>query len=295
MMVYFKRLVLVVMLSCIATPSFAEEAPVFDVDHDNYPPAFDSSADAVPLDETPAPPHRPTAAERITKLELELNNLQQANSPRKLETLQTEVQSLRNQVEELSHHLEELQTQQKTIYTDLDNRLNQLLAKADEKTNHNEKPAVAASNQGNAAAIPKKTITNAVDQPNSAEEQRIYQTAYDLIKAKKYQSAITTLQKMLQKYPSGQFAANAHYWLGELYGLLNQNDQSADEFLTIVKNYPESPKVSDAQLKLGLIYIAQFKWSEAKDAFRKVVNQYPGTASARLATEQLKQIRKAGH
>lgn len=292
-MVYFKWLVLVVMLSCITTLSFAEEAPVFDADHDNYPPAFDSSSDAVPLDETPAPPHRPTAAERLAKLELELNNLQQANSPRKLETLQTEVQSLRNQVEELSHHLEELQTQQKTIYTDLDNRINQLLAKADEKADHTEKPA--ASSQVNAAPIPKKSITNNVDQPNSAEEQRIYQTAYDLIKAKKYQSAITTLQKMLQKYPSGQFAANAHYWLGELYGLLNQNEQSADEFSTIVKNYPESPKVSDAQLKLGLIYIAQFKWNDAKDAFRKVVNQYPGTASARLATEQLKQIKKAGH
>src|SRR5207237_167792 len=106
---------------------------------------------------------------------------------------------------------------------------------------------------------------------------------------------IAALQKMLQKYPTGQFAANAHYWLGELYGLVNKNDQSASEFATVVKLYPDSPKVSDAQLKLGLIYVAQFKWAEAKTVFKKVVSRYPGTSTARLASEQLKQIKQSGH
>lgn len=62
-----------------------------------------------------------------------------------------------------------------------------------------------------------------------------------------------------------------------------------------MKNYPDSPKVADAQLKLGLIYAAQFKWPDAKGAFKKVINHYPGTATARLAAEQLKQIKEAGH
>jgi tol-pal system protein YbgF len=133
------------------------------------------------------------------------------------------------------------------------------------------------------------------NQPNVAEEQQIYQTAYDLIKAKKYNEAVVALKKMLQKYPSGQFAANAHYWLGELYGLLNKNDLSAEEFSIVVRDYPDSPKISDAQLKVGLIYAGQFKWSDAKGAFKKVINRYPGTASAHLAAEQLKQIKLAGH
>ena len=97
---------------------------------------------------------------------------------------------------------------------------------------------------------------------------------------------------MLKKYPSGQFAANAHYWLGELYGLMGKNDQAVTEFGAVVQNYPDSPRVSDAQLKVGLIYAAQFKWSDAKSSFKKVINRYPGTASARLAAEQLKQIKK---
>ena len=145
----------------------------------------------------------------------------------------------------------------------------------------------------NAAADTAAKSTD--NQPNVAEEQQIYQTAYSLIKAKKYNDAVDALQKMLKKYPSGQFASNAHYWLGELYGLMGKNDQALAEFGTVVKTYPDSPRVSDAQLKLGLIYASQTKWSDAKTAFKRVINHYPGTASSRLASEQLKQIKQAGH
>jgi len=299
---YFKGILAGAMLSCIALSAWAEDAPVYDVDHDNYPP-FDSvdggsqgspalptatAADQPPAMESDTHPSS-TVSERVAKIEQQMSNMQQSNTASKIETLQTEVQLLRNQVEELSHHLEEAGNQQKSMYSDLDNRVKQLSVKSD---NESEKNTAKVSDS--AVNAVKKSIETP-NQPNPAEEQRIYQTAYDLIKAKKYESAIVTLKKMLQKYPTGQFAANAHYWLGELYGLLNKNDQSASEFSLIVKNYPDSPKVSDAELKLGLIYVADFKWDDAKDAFKKVVNRFPGTASARLATEQLKQMRKAGH
>ena len=116
-----------------------------------------------------------------------------------------------------------------------------------------------------------------------------------MIKAKKYNEAVSALQNMLKKYPSGQFASNAHYWLGELYGLVGKHDQALTEFETVVTKFPDSPRVSDAQLKIGLIYATQSKWSDAKSSFKKVINRYPGTASARLASEQLKQIKQAGH
>lgn len=142
---------------------------------------------------------------------------------------------------------------------------------------------------------PKASAQSTADQPNVAEEQQIYQTAYNLIKAKKYNEAVTSLQGMLKKYPSGQFASNAHYWLGELFGLLNKNDDALTEFTVVVSKYPESPRVADAQLKVGLIYAAESNWSEAKTAFKKVVNHYPGTASARVAAEQLKAIKQTGN
>lgn len=309
-MKHVKKMFAVAVLSSIAIPLFADEAPVYDVD--NYPPQFDgqplsSNTSVDPQEPRPADvpqaPAQPSLSlsQRLQRAEQQINNMQHSASPAKVDGLQTEIQTLRNQVEELTHQVQQLQNQQRAMYTDIDSRISKLpasapMAKSQAVDNH-------ASLSGSKALAKKSLSTpmapssapSLVNQPNVAEEQQIYQTAYDLIKSKKYNEAILTLKKMLQKYPSGQFAANAHYWLGELYGLLNKNAESAAEFGIIVSQYPKSPKVSDAELKLGLIYVAESKWQDAKVTFKKVINRYPGSASARLASEQLKQIKVIGH
>jgi len=308
--------------------SYAYEAPVFDADH--YPPQFDGQTDngssnvASVASKASQPVTTNPSAQTTDDSEAQQNDnsvdsttdpqssdAQQSSTPStqptqtvtpatldtktKLDTLQSEVQALRGQVDELNHNLQQLQAQQRTQYADLDKRIN---------------VAHSAPETAEAAPVAKKSFfsrlkktsmtttavsTTTASQPNVAEEQQTYQVAYDLIKQAQYDKAIATLQKMLSKYPEGQFAANAHYWLGELYGLQGKNDQSANEFTIVLKQYPDSPKVSDSQLKLGLILAAQQKWSQARGAFKKVIDHYPGTASARLASEQLKQIKLAGH
>lgn len=257
--------------------------------------------------------------QRVKRVEQQINNMQNGDAAARTESMQNQIQSLRAQVEQLTHQIQQLQNQQKSMYSDLDKRLSQQnvahksvgkpsIADTRETTNASDDAPVASSKPSRkltslkpVAETPDTVVADTettkptADQPNVAEEQQIYQTAYNFIKAKKYDDAVTALQKMLQKYPSGQFASNAHYWLGELYGLLGKNDQSLTEFNTVVKNFPDSPRVSDAQLKVGLIYATQSKWAEAKTAFKKVINHYPGTASSRLASEQLKQIKQAGH
>jgi tol-pal system protein YbgF len=277
----------------------------------------------------------PTQSLSIDQRIARLENAVHADVSNKVSDLQTEVQSLRGQIEELNHQLQQLQTQQKSQLSQLSDpdkhashsAATTATASADESGPDDDTsvaikpkkaskksvdddttsavglPAVATTPVDEQKAEPKTTAaapaptaaSASASQPNVAEEQQIYQTAYNLIKAKKYSDAADTLQKMLQKYPSGQFAANAHYWLGELYGLMGKNDQSISEFANVVKNYPDSPKIADAQLKLGLIYAAQLRWPDARNSFKKVINHYPGTASAHLASEQLKQIKQAGH
>lgn len=265
--------------------------------------------------------------QRVKRVEQQVNNMQNNDAAARIDSLQNQVQSLRGQVDQLTHQLQLMQNQQKDMLSDVDKRLAQKMASAPSKTvPSTDSTAADASNDNapatksirKAAKLASKTTVAAADnagvtptadntaandssskssddQPNVAEEQQIYQTAYNFIKAKKYDDAVNTLQNMLKKYPSGQFASNAHYWLGELYNLMSKNDQALTEFSTVVEHYPDSPRVSDAQLKVGLIYASQTKWSDAKNAFKKVINHYPGSASARLASEQLKQIRTAGH
>jgi tol-pal system protein YbgF len=317
---YVKRVLMVVMLSSITTFAFADDAaPVYDAD--NMPSQFDgqpsssSSAVATPAPAAPLatqeqsyfPSPTLTMEQRIGRVEQQLTNIQHATGSAKTEELQSEVQSLRGQVEQLNHQIQQLQNHTRTMYSDLEKRMkkthdttlatnNDPLPADNVDTNTTKKPDTIAKATSKEESK-EKTIAAADSQtqPNVAEEQQTYQTAYDLIKAKKYNEAISALQKMLQKYPSGQFAANAHYWLGELYGLTGKNEESSKEFRTIVSNFPDSPKVADAQLKLGMIYASDLKWRDAKTQFKKVVSRYPGTASAHLASEQLKQLKQAGH
>lgn len=261
---------------------------------------------------SPAPSQPATSTlsveQRVQRMEQQLNNMQTSDASTRVESLQTQVQTLRGEIEKLAHSLELVQAQQKSMYTDLDGRVTQastaksVRASASPAISNDAAPAPAVIKAASKSGV--KSRADIVDsfsakpvgsQPNVAEEQQIYQSAYNLIKAKKYSEAVSTLQSMLKKYPSGQFASNAHYWLGELYGLLGKSDQALTEFAAVVKTYPDSPRVSDAQLKVGLIYASELKWPDAKAALKKVVSHYPGSPSARLASEQLKQIKQAGH
>jgi tol-pal system protein YbgF len=256
--------------------------------------------------------------QRMQHLEQQINNMQSNDGGARVESLQNQVQALRSQVEQLSHKMEQLQNQQKALFNHMihdeaaspqlssDAALNAGSSTGSNTGADNVQAGAQAAN-ANPSATELKTLTKPLAdakalpakpvnaQPNVAEEQEIYQTAYNLIKAKKYEEAVNTLQGMLKKYPSGQFASNAHYWLGELYGLMSNNDKALTEFATVVETYPDSPRVPDAQLKVGLLYASQSKWSEAKAALKKVINRYPGSTPAKLAMEQLKQIKLAGH
>lgn len=273
-----------------------------------------------------------TVEQRVDRLEQKLANDQQSDMANRLNSMQGEVQALRGQVEELTHQLQEMHNQQRDQHAEADRVPNKDLTEqamspvprvGDDDTISTTKTTHAKNLAKSGAPVSEKQIGNPVehrsgagklasseriakkavvteknpvaDQPNVAEEQAVYQTAYNLIKVKKYNEAIGALQKMLVKYPSGQFAANAHYWLGELYSLTSENEKAASEFNIVVKQYPSNPRVADAELKLGLIEASLLKWPAAKASFKKVISKYPGTTSARLAMEQLKQLKQTGH
>lgn len=297
------------------------------VQQDLPPPPNQSSPDSafIPIQSEYQPSSPPSSRHsrsnaalerRIQRIEQQINNMQSSNTSAQIESLQNQIASLRAEVEQVTKAIREAQNQQKTMYVDFDNRLTKLatssggtdnisastdgavstpkVAKAKSSSTPTTKPA-SMKIVANAANVSTKAANTNDNQPDGAEEQQIYQNAYNMIKTKKYNDAVNVLQSMLQKYPSGQFASNAHYWLGELYGLMGKNDKALNEFDQVVRNFSDSPRVSDAMLKVGLIFAAQSRWSDAKAIFNKVINRYPGTASSRLANEQLKQIKQAGH
>lgn len=323
---------LAVFLSTAPVAIFAENAPVFDADSMPSLEAGETGESGVDqnqdLPPPPAPGQEAAAAkaysverssvdQRLKRMEQRLNSSESSVVSAQVESLQHQVQTLRGEVEQLTHQLQQLQTQQqaqqaqqKKFYADVDLRLSKSTVSQDQtlgmkpdtkpektETTKNKKPkAEQPAAEAAQPAVANTGLTEKTEQTtNTPEEQQLYQKAYDSIKAKNYPEAVNILQTMLKKYPSGQFTSNAHYWLGELYGLMGKNDQALTEFQTVVNTYSNSFRVPDAMLKVGLIYAAQLNWADSKAAFKKVIRRYPNTASARLAAEQLKQIKDAGN
>ncbi|GIS97490.1 MAG: hypothetical protein CM1200mP24_07740 [Gammaproteobacteria bacterium] len=48
-------------------------------------------------------------------------------------------------------------------------------------------------------------------------EEQSYRSAFELIREKRFDDAVTALNSFIVDYPNGQFTPNAFYWLGEVY------------------------------------------------------------------------------
>ncbi|KTC64482.1 outer membrane protein (plasmid) [Legionella adelaidensis] len=217
----------------------------------------------------------------------------------KVQALKQEVQELRGQLEVQSHDLKVLQEQQLSFYKDLDARLRKEQPIQQAKTTTetpvaiNTTPALAATVPATSASVetqPKAKLqasTPAIARTNPADEQISYLAAYELVKNKKYDEAITAMQSFAERFPQGGYTANAQYWLGELYMVKKDYPQAIEHFEIVLKQFSSSPKTAASMLKLGYAYAAAGNIEEAKSRLQQVIKAYPDTNTAQLAIAKL--------
>jgi len=214
----------------------------------------------------------------------------------KIQNMQQEIRELRGQLEVQAHDLKMMKQQQLSFYKDLDARL----------SNHSvaqTAPATApieldmSSNSTNVPApAAKTTISTPVvlapnpNRKNPADEQMSYMTAYDLVKNKHFDDALTSMQVFVQQYPHGGYTANAQYWLGELFMVKKNYAQAIEHFETVLKQFPTSSKAAACTLKIGYALAASGKENEAKKSLQQVISNYPDTPTAQLAATKLRSI-----
>jgi len=266
----------VVLVGC----AFADEAPVVDVG---------SSASVTPAQPvTPVQPVVPLAQQlqpvstdmngRVARLEQQVGYLQQMNLPQKLTQLQQAIANLRGLIDVQSQQLKQLEDQQRKLYSDLNQRLASL---------SNKSAGMPVTTTSDAkSSVPSSTAT-------SDEETKSYHSAFTLITNKQYTAAISALNDYLRKYPSGQFASNAHYWLGELYIIAGDNDNAIEQFNLVVNNYGDSCKAADALLKLAEMAFNNTRFDQAKEYWQTIIKKYPNCSAARVATVQLQKLQRS--
>jgi tol-pal system protein YbgF len=197
-----------------------------------------------------------------------------------LQQLQTEVQVLRGQLEDQSHELERLRTLQRQQYLDIDARLAGSTATVPEALPE----AVAIEPPQPAAAI------TGAQTGNSTEQDR-YSIAFELMKNQEFGRSIAAFQATLNDYPTGTYAANSRYWLGELYLMQDKLDDAQDAFMKVTRQYPAHQKVPDSLYKLGVVHHRLGSTPTALRYFDDVVNRYPGTPAAGLARTYAAELR----
>lgn len=129
-------------------------------------------------------------------------------------------------------------------------------------------------------------------------EKNTYENAYNFVLNKRYPEAVTALEEFLTQYPKGQYAPNAHYWLGEVYSLQGRADKNAEllnkasiEFTAITTQFPNHQKAMDALLKLGIIESDRGNTEAARQYLTRVKERYPGTSVARIASTHLQRLK----
>jgi tol-pal system protein YbgF len=116
----------------------------------------------------------------------------------------------------------------------------------------------------------------------------IYKLAYGDFSRGKYDLATVGFRTYLDKFPSGELAPQAQYYLGECYYSQAEWQDSAREFALVEKNYPKSSSVPAARLKTALALEQSGKLADSQQMLGKLIKDFPDTPEASSAREKLK-------
>ena len=192
-----------------------------------------------------------------------------------IEQLRQEVMEIRGQLEEYSFRVNQLQQDGRDQYLDLDERISRL---ASQEISQRPAPVKAPASV---------KVPAAQEQSINQGEEAAYQKAFAHIRARQFNEARQALQEQLKIYPKGAYAANAHYWLGEVHMARGRYDDAKFSFERVLSDFPESQKVPDASYKLGRVYHLLGQPNKSREILQTVVRQYPQTTAASLSETYL--------
>lgn len=310
---YLDKLIKALVCCCafnVTTLAFGQNVPVIDLNNDQSQVA--PNAVSAPISQ-PNTRDSLSVKDRLRLLEQQMDNLVQMNLPAKIDNLQQQLQQLNGQLEVQAHDIQTLSDQQKSFYQDINQRLSN--SKPAKASTTQTAPTAGSFSDAGVSSLPNNTTAdpiakaeaNVTENNASAQnaqvtsqiisagsEDKAYQGAFDLLVNKKTAAATTAFQEFLKAYPNGNYAANAHYWLGELYSQQSKNELAAKEFILVIQKYPHHAKVPDAMLKLAIIHDEAGLHTQAQQELQKLIQKFPDSSAARLAGMRLQQMKSTG-
>lgn len=249
---------------------------------------------------------------RLKRVENRLKNQGLVEMMGRFEQMQRDMQKIIGDLEVQAHQLRTLQKQQKDLYADIDRRIRKL-----EKSSTSQVPVSPAPVSGGGVPVSPVPVSPVAGQGGVSPQQQVnvgtaspaqapqstmsdvernvarsaYERAFNLLKQKRYNLAITSFEAFLDTYPYASYADNAQYWLGEANYANRKYEVALEEFQKVVSKYPNSPKRADAMLKIGYTYAELGNKKMAMHTLNTIVSTYPGSTAAKLAQKRIKTLR----
>ena len=202
----------------------------------------------------------------------------------RVQQLEADVRMLTGLLEEATQALRALEAQSLERYVDLDRRLSAGARLQEEN--------VAAVGSGSSVPASGESTGNTQSElAGEAEEgeEAAYRAAYELVREREFDTAVSAFMEFLSDYPFGRYAPNAHYWLGELYLVIDPPDPelARQNFKLLLDQYPADQKVPDALYKLGRVQFIKGNRQRSREYLDEVIREYPSHAAAQLARQFL--------
>jgi len=217
--------------------------------------------------------------------------LQQSEQYYQMQILKDEVRTLRGMLEEINYQLQQIKQRQMDDYLNIDRRLMSLTAsQVAPDSAHGDVGSNAAlgsigDNREQSTVGDRAASEASVNQaPKLAVQVADIKADYDsasnlLLKNRDLEGAVLAFQKHINIFPESPYVANAYYWLGEIYLLQGQQEQSVQSFRMVVDYYADHNKAEDAKFKLGKLYHKLGKTKQAKSLLREAAESNGGAGA----------------
>lgn len=216
--------------------------------------------------------------QRLDRLEQQMNNFVNMNLPQRVTDLQQQLAQVRGQLQEQQRDLQLFSNQLRSFYSDLNQRITQV------KNLNSDIPNEST-----------KSNVNSISSKGSIQLQdsTAYQKALNFLTKREFDKAEAAFQNYLNDYPNGNYVANAHYWLGEIYLEHKDMKKAALEFKIIISKFAKSEKALDAQLKLAVIHAQNGQVAQAKQELTEIKKLHSNSTVGQLASIRLQQLEAA--
>ncbi|CAM3906583.1 tol-pal system protein YbgF [Rheinheimera salexigens] len=211
--------------------------------------------------------------QRLAMLEriVEARSNGQIRMQQQLQVLLDEVSELRGVTETHAYKLEEILQRQRDLYQEIDRRVSEVQQ--------------AGANSGYTA--PEPQVAETAYSTNISENQDYDKAVNMVLKDRRYDEAIPEFERFIRTYPNSTYAANAHFWLGQLLFNKNELAKAKTQFERVVNTYPDSTKVADALLKLGQVAERENNKAAALKYYQQLVSKFKSGTTAKLAQDRI--------